>query len=243
MQLEGRRPEEARALLEKANAARVASQAARRASTLRRDFDMEPTWNKLASARGIRRLPLWGIPPTPTGIRRWLMRLGVTVDQFLDWAGAVTLSDFAEWNPDWPLRALVGLLLEDFPAQMQREQPELGDLVFVRWRPFPRCDRWLQGHVIEVDHDHILLEVPYYKGLTPAGQPYDYTSSSGCARGCTDGCDRSHGLQHSTHHVRIRREGLVRAEASEGPLRWQTWDDAIEWLRSAAAPRDSQSAA
>jgi hypothetical protein len=42
----------------------------------------------------------------------WLRRLGIRRHTYLRVTGERTLSDFGRANPDWPLRAWVGLLLE-----------------------------------------------------------------------------------------------------------------------------------
>ena len=43
---------------------------------------------------------------------KWLRKLGVPLTEYLDCSGEKTLGDFVVHNPDWPLRAWVGLLLE-----------------------------------------------------------------------------------------------------------------------------------
>ena len=45
-------------------------------------------------------------------MRTWLRRLGITVVSYIEWYGGGRLGDFAKRNPDWPLRAWVGLMLE-----------------------------------------------------------------------------------------------------------------------------------
>jgi hypothetical protein len=76
----------------------------------RRDFSSAEYWNELAAERGIR-LPQWHIGPTKTTIRRWLKTLGISVDQYREWSG-LELDGFAKYNPDWPMRALLGDILE-----------------------------------------------------------------------------------------------------------------------------------
>jgi hypothetical protein len=78
---------------------------------LRRDFLDEGEWKRLAKAAGIR-LPQWQTPVTTAGMRRSLRKLGVSVKAYLAWSGETRLAEFAARNPDWPLRAWVGLVLE-----------------------------------------------------------------------------------------------------------------------------------
>ncbi len=79
---------------------------------LRRDFLDAPHWTELARRYGVR-LPQWWVPCTPTHMRRWLRRLGFSLAWYRDWSGDRDVTLFAERNPDWPLRAFVGLLLEE----------------------------------------------------------------------------------------------------------------------------------
>jgi hypothetical protein len=104
-------PEERQALLLKAREARIRKQQERKQSTLRRDFLSYSLWVELASARKLN-LPPWGEPVRPTGMRRWLNKLGISATAYLSWAGEADLKQFAQNNPDWPLRAWAGLVLE-----------------------------------------------------------------------------------------------------------------------------------
>jgi hypothetical protein len=106
------------AVRSKAATARAANAARRKASRLRRDFLDEPTWRKLASERGVR-LPPWGEPVTPGAMRRWLKKLSWTVSRYLASTAEITLSDFRSGNPDWPLRAWVGLVLEHLDHELK----------------------------------------------------------------------------------------------------------------------------
>ena len=99
--------------LQKARIARAAKTAARRASTLRQDFDEADWWLELASKAGLR-LPAWGEPLTPTIIRTWCRKVKIAVKDYLEWAGESTVQDFHKANPEWPARAWCGLLLERF---------------------------------------------------------------------------------------------------------------------------------
>jgi len=97
----------------KSAATRAANAAARAASPLRRDFLDDQFWQDLASRYNVR-LPAWGVPITSGAIERWLRKLGLTIEWYRDeWSGERNLSDFAKRNPRWPLRAWVGLMLEE----------------------------------------------------------------------------------------------------------------------------------
>ena len=100
---------------------------------LRNDFLDADHWAELAKALGLR-LPLWRQPPTRGQMSKWLRKLGVSLTQYQEWSGDQTLEEFAKRNPSWPLRAWVGMLLEqDAPADStqslrldSQEHPTLG---------------------------------------------------------------------------------------------------------------------
>lgn len=85
------------------------------AATLRRDFADAAYWAELARTRGLR-LPQWHRPVTTGGMRRWLRKLGLSVEEYYRFSGERTLKDFARANPTWPLRAWVGVLLDSVVA-------------------------------------------------------------------------------------------------------------------------------
>ena len=92
---------------------------ARRAATeagahYKRDWLDAPVWEELAKARGIR-LPQWHRPPTPRALKTWSRSLGN-----LDFEGifGCSPSRAIELNPNAPLRAFIGWLLE---AAAERE--------------------------------------------------------------------------------------------------------------------------
>lgn len=95
----------------RAREARAAKSAARKASTLRRDFDDATYWEEMASARKLR-LPPWGEPVAPTVMRKWLNKVKVSVTAYYGWSGERTLTEFSERNPTWPARAWAGIVLE-----------------------------------------------------------------------------------------------------------------------------------
>lgn len=88
---------------------------------LRKNFEDNEYWKELARLKGIR-LPNWMYPPTPKSIRRYLRRLDISISEYKDVMGFKSLNDFRDRNPDWPLRALVGVLLE---YQFERDQARL----------------------------------------------------------------------------------------------------------------------
>lgn len=69
-------------------------------------------WNELARQAGVR-LPQWRMKATPGGMRRFLKKIGWSVDKYLDDNNEKTLKVFAQLNPDWPLRAWAGMQLEN----------------------------------------------------------------------------------------------------------------------------------
>ena len=105
-----RTAEEASTDRAKGRMARVANAAARRASTLRRDFLDSKLWADLARERDLH-LPPWGEPATVSNMRTWLHKTGWDWAQFEDWAGC-NLAGFLARNPGWPARAIAGLVLE-----------------------------------------------------------------------------------------------------------------------------------
>lgn len=104
-------PEERVQAAAKGREARAAKSAARKASTLRRNFDDATVWEDLARERKLR-LPPWGEPVTPSVMRRWLNKVKVGVTAYYAWAGERSLDEFAERNPQWPARAWAGIVLE-----------------------------------------------------------------------------------------------------------------------------------
>ena len=78
---------------------------------LRSDFLDADVWAELAKARKLR-LPLWRQRCSRGQMGKWLKRLGISMTTYQEWSGEKTLAEFPSRNPDWPLRAWVGLLLE-----------------------------------------------------------------------------------------------------------------------------------
>jgi hypothetical protein len=93
--------------------ARARATEARRAAIkagaeFRRDFADAANWEKLAQERGIR-LPAWWVAPMPAALKRWFKRLDG--GRFGDIYGCTPVR-LIKLNPDWPLRAHVGMMLE-----------------------------------------------------------------------------------------------------------------------------------
>jgi hypothetical protein len=79
------------------------------ADKYRRDFKDAPHWEMLASERGIT-LPQWWVAPTPQKLRRYFRMTGPH-GKWSDVYG-ISPAQLIERNPDWPLRAFVGVMLE-----------------------------------------------------------------------------------------------------------------------------------
>lgn len=104
-------PEERAANLLKAREAREAKKEAN--EHLRNDFLDEKHWRELASRAGFR-LPATYVPSSEVKyIKRLLKHLGRDVEWWLERTGYRKLQEFSEMNPDWPMVACLGLILED----------------------------------------------------------------------------------------------------------------------------------
>jgi hypothetical protein len=84
------------------------------------EFAADRVWLALARDSQVR-LPPRHIPWTTARARRWLRRLAIPHATYLQWTGYRALSDFGALNPDWDLRAWVGVLLE---WRTEAAQPE-----------------------------------------------------------------------------------------------------------------------
>lgn len=81
-------------------------------ATYRTIFSDDDHWIELAKAYG-QKLPKWYLPPEPRRMRSWLRKLGLKEKAYKEACGeGWELEDFALLNPDWPLRAFAGILLE-----------------------------------------------------------------------------------------------------------------------------------
>lgn len=78
---------------------------------LRSNFEDAEHWSELARHYYVR-LPMWKLAWTPEKARYWLRKFRVTEAQYLEATGYKKIEDFQTLNPDWPLRAWVGVLLE-----------------------------------------------------------------------------------------------------------------------------------
>ena len=80
--------------------------------SLIKDFEDENHWRNLASRYNIR-LPVSYAPNTETKyIKRVAKKLGIDYKEYLEDCGAKTLKEIAEFNPNYPAFAEIGLLLE-----------------------------------------------------------------------------------------------------------------------------------
>ena len=96
---------------------RQATMKARKALNLRTDFLDDPHWQDLAREAGFR-LPVWSTPCTPGTMTRWLKRCGLSVAWYREATGFDSLRQHINANPRWPLRAWVGLCLEEREASL-----------------------------------------------------------------------------------------------------------------------------
>lgn len=78
---------------------------------LRTDFADSDHWDALAVHFDCR-LPAWWIAPEPKNMRKWLRKFRIKPSDYLSITGYDNLEAFSELNPEWPLRAWVGLVLE-----------------------------------------------------------------------------------------------------------------------------------
>lgn len=102
-------PEQRKASL--AAAQRKTAELRASAGELKQDWLDSESWSELARDRELR-LPPWHLRPTPTLISRYCRKLDIRKREFLEWGGYSKTEDFERLNPRWPLRALVGVLLE-----------------------------------------------------------------------------------------------------------------------------------
>lgn len=93
---------------------------ARPKAHLRTDFADEPTWAELGSALKFR-LPGYGVECTRARMVRAIHKAGWGLDDYRKWCGYKQPEDWAAANPDWPLRAFVGLLLEAVQREYESE--------------------------------------------------------------------------------------------------------------------------
>jgi hypothetical protein len=74
-------------------------------------FADDRLWLALAREAGVR-LPRHSAAWTTGAAKRWLRKLGVPLEAYLEWTGYRRLRDFGALNPDWGLRPFAGMLLE-----------------------------------------------------------------------------------------------------------------------------------
>lgn len=68
-------------------------------------------WTELAKAQKVR-LPLWRMPPTTGGMRKFLKKINRDTNWYLYCSGEKTLKEAVNNCGDWPLRAWSGICLE-----------------------------------------------------------------------------------------------------------------------------------
>lgn len=95
-----------------ASAAARAEKKAHAAAHLRSDFLDAEEWERLARVYSVR-LPQWAAPCTTASMERWLRKVGIAVTAYKEWGNFKAMEDFPRLNPHWPLRAFVGLMLEE----------------------------------------------------------------------------------------------------------------------------------
>lgn len=94
---------------QKAQEARKAKRAA--SAHFKRDWLDSGVWDELAKAKEIR-LPLWSKVPTPRRLKRWHETLDT---EPFEAVYGCSPSRLVSLNPDIPLRAFVGMMLERTP--------------------------------------------------------------------------------------------------------------------------------
>ena len=80
-------------------------------STIKQDWADAPLWAGLYRDAGVRQPP-HRLLCTPRLMRRYLKKVGVSVDQYREITGFKTLKAYQEANPSVPLWAFIGTLLE-----------------------------------------------------------------------------------------------------------------------------------
>ena len=100
-------PEQTKEALEKAKLKREAGIA-----LYRNDFADDEYWMQLAKQYKLL-LPKWFVAPEVAKMRSWLRKVGIKERDYREACSeGWVLEDFALLNPNWPLRAFVGILLE-----------------------------------------------------------------------------------------------------------------------------------
>ncbi len=78
---------------------------------LRSNFLDKAEWDRLAKDAKVR-MPAWTTPMSRPLLIRWIHRLGLSLSDYQAWSGFKQPEEFIIANPNWPLPAFVGLLLE-----------------------------------------------------------------------------------------------------------------------------------
>lgn len=76
------------------------------------EFSDSGEWRKLAERHlGRYRLPGWDVPCTEQEMAVWLDRLNISKSEYMDFLNT-SFQDWVKMNPDWPLRAWIGMVSE-----------------------------------------------------------------------------------------------------------------------------------
>lgn len=68
-------------------------------------------WKYLAKEAGLQ-LPKYGTKLSTGAMTRWRRKLGMSIQEYLEYSGKQTFKQFINANPAWGLRAFAGILLE-----------------------------------------------------------------------------------------------------------------------------------
>jgi len=77
-------------------------------------------WTELAKDAGIR-LPQWRTPCTTGKMKWYLGKIGVSLPKYLAYWNEPSLKKFIQMNPEWPLRAWLGIELELVNWEKERQ--------------------------------------------------------------------------------------------------------------------------
>lgn len=76
------------------------------------EFSDALDWRKMAEKHLSRYiLPDWGVPCTEDGMSLWVDRLNISKSEYMTYLNT-SFQDWMGMNPDWPMRAWIGLMCE-----------------------------------------------------------------------------------------------------------------------------------
>jgi hypothetical protein len=102
-------PEQREEALEKSRLTKVAKKAYAE-KNLKLSFADEPMWRELAQNLGVR-LPQ-RFDTGPKGVKKVAKKLGINVNEWVEYTGFTTLTALCNTNKTWPSWAICGLMLE-----------------------------------------------------------------------------------------------------------------------------------